>query len=270
MASYYCTLAQIQAYLGLSSTTAADDALLFDTMKRASRAIDRICRRIFYPMTETRKFDHPDNVEWLPLRADLLACTTLVIDSETVPSTEYYLKPSNAKAYQWIELKKGGAYLFAWTETPQESISITGVWGWHDNYADAYEASGQTVANTTQISATGTTLAVAVATPFSVGQTLKIEDELVMVTALSGTNLTITRAVNGTTGATHANGKAISIYRPPLDIEHACIRLSAWYYRQREAPFDRTAMTDIGMIVVPTSIPTDVEAMLRPYYRMEL
>jgi hypothetical protein len=271
MASYYCTLAQLQAYNSVTGiTVAADDSFLVDVIKRASRAIERICRRSFYPTTATKKFDHPDNVQWMSFGADLLSCTSLTVDGTVIPSTEYYLKPSNAKAYQWIELKKGSGYYFEWTDTDQESVSIAGIWGWHDNYAEAYEASGQTVQNATQISASGTTLTVTSATNFSVMQTIKVEDELMLITAISTVNLTVTRGLNGTTAAAHLNGVAISIYRPPLDIEHACVRLSTWYYRQREAPFDRTAQGELGMIVIPVSIPTDVDAMLKPYQRMEI
>lgn len=41
--------------------------------------------------------------------------------------------------------------------------------------------------------------------------------------------LTVERGVNGTTAATHANAKAISIYKPPADIQHLCKALSLAY-----------------------------------------
>jgi len=58
---------------------------------------------------------------------------------------------------------------------------------------------------------------------------------------------------------------------PPNDIKHACIRLSAFYYRQKDAQvFDTTAIPEAGVITVPVGLPSDVEKILRPYVRTHL
>lgn len=55
----------------------------------------------------------------------------------------------------------------------------------------------------------------------------------------------------------------------PDDIKHACIRLSAYYYRQRDAQvFDVTAIPDAGVITVPQGMPADVKAILDPYRKI--
>lgn len=55
----------------------------------------------------------------------------------------------------------------------------------------------------------------------------------------------------------------------PADIEHACVRLASYYYRQKDAPvFDTTAMPDQGIIVVPKGVPADVVKLLEPYRRL--
>lgn len=52
----------------------------------------------------------------------------------------------------------------------------------------------------------------------------------------------------------------------PDDIRQACNRLSAYYYRQRDAQvFDVTAIPDAGVITVPQGMPADVKMMLDPY-----
>ncbi len=57
----------------------------------------------------------------------------------------------------------------------------------------------------------------------------------------------------------------------PNDIVHACIRLAAYYYRQKDAQvFDVTAMPEQGQMVIPQGIPRDVERLLGPYVRMGL
>lgn len=56
---------------------------------------------------------------------------------------------------------------------------------------------------------------------------------------------------------------------PPADIVHACIRLAAYYYRQRDAQvFDVTAMPEQGVITVPRGIPADVRVILDRYKRL--
>lgn len=54
---------------------------------------------------------------------------------------------------------------------------------------------------------------------------------------------------------------------PPDDIRHAAVRLTAWYYHQRQAPFETTGFPDLGQVVVPSSLPADIKALLAPYQR---
>lgn len=55
---------------------------------------------------------------------------------------------------------------------------------------------------------------------------------------------------------------------PPDDIVHACIRLTAYYYRGRDSQvFDVTAMPDAGIITIPKGIPADVKLILDKYPR---
>lgn len=54
----------------------------------------------------------------------------------------------------------------------------------------------------------------------------------------------------------------------PDDIVHATIRLSGYYYKQKDAGvFDTTAIPDAGIIQVPQGIPRDVQLILAPYVR---
>jgi hypothetical protein len=51
------------------------------------------------------------------------------------------------------------------------------------------------------------------------------------------------------------------------DIEHLCMRLAAWYYRQKDAPFSRTANPAMGVVVEPTAMPLDIAEALDAYVR---
>ena len=59
---------------------------------------------------------------------------------------------------------------------------------------------------------------------------------------------------------------------PPADIEQACVRLAAWLYRQKDssADIDRPMVSGDGTTLLPTRIPSDVEAILRPYIRVSI
>lgn len=54
----------------------------------------------------------------------------------------------------------------------------------------------------------------------------------------------------------------------PADIKHACVRLAAFYYRQKDAQvFDVTAIPDAGVIQTPVGVPSDVRLILDPYVK---
>ncbi|MHC4617390.1 MAG: hypothetical protein ACYTEQ_06510 [Planctomycetota bacterium] len=56
----------------------------------------------------------------------------------------------------------------------------------------------------------------------------------------------------------------------PADIQHATIRLVAWYYQQREAPFETVAFPELGAVTVPQAIPPDIVAILNSYVRQQV
>jgi hypothetical protein len=58
----------------------------------------------------------------------------------------------------------------------------------------------------------------------------------------------------------------------PADITHACIRLAAWLYRQKDsnADIDRPLVTGDGVMILPSAMPKDVLEILAPFKRMGL
>lgn len=56
---------------------------------------------------------------------------------------------------------------------------------------------------------------------------------------------------------------------PPADIAHACIRMTAYFYAQKDAQvFDVTANPELGTITVPKGIPADVKKILDLFRRL--
>ena len=56
---------------------------------------------------------------------------------------------------------------------------------------------------------------------------------------------------------------------PPLDIQHACVRLTAFLYRQKDtsADIDRPMVTGDGVTIMPSALPVDVTRILDRYKR---
>jgi len=58
----------------------------------------------------------------------------------------------------------------------------------------------------------------------------------------------------------------------PADITHACIRLAAWMYRQKDsnADVDRPLVTGDGVTILPSAMPQDILQIIAPYRRVGL
>jgi hypothetical protein len=280
MNEYVCYEA-LKTYLGITVTS--DDALLRTFAEDASRAFDALCHRRFYPRTETRYFAHPADSYVLRVDDDLLAVATLTTDNgdETIAAADYFLMCGdsyNAMPYDRIALDASGSELFEWNDTPQRANAVTGTWGYHDEWDNAWLDSADTVKNATQITAAGTSLTVTSTTGadangesprFMVGQLLKIDSEYLHVTAKpDATTLTVRRGANGTTAAAHLNGVAIYIYQPIAAVQNAVRRWAAYLYRQKDSGiFETTIVPDMGTIVTPESVPKSVQIMLSKYVK---
>lgn len=56
----------------------------------------------------------------------------------------------------------------------------------------------------------------------------------------------------------------------PADVAHACVRLAAWMYRQKDNTAGDQAMIAGDVTILPARIPSDVQMMLAPYRRAVL
>lgn len=97
----YCTLAQVKASLRITDTV--DDALLELAVEAASREIDSVTERQFFPTTATRIYRPQDS--YITQIDDLNTLTTLKTSSAangiydiTWSATDYQLEPLNGLA----------------------------------------------------------------------------------------------------------------------------------------------------------------------------
>lgn len=68
--------------------------------------------------------------------------------------------------------------------------------------------------------------------------------------------------------AIEVTGKWVYSLVAPADITHACLRLTSFYYRQKDSQvFDTTTVVEAGVITIPPGLPPDVKRILDQYVR---
>lgn len=272
--TFYTTLAEIKDRIDTSQT--ADDVLIMDAIEEACRALDEATARKFYPFIDTRYYDYESKFELELNSDDLLSVATLNTAADDgsgseITASQYWLKCGdsyNLTPYDRIIINTSTSAEFDFVYTKNHSQELTGVFGFHRDYANAHKASGDTVQNDTQITASGTTLVVTDGANFEAGQTLLIESEWLHVASISDTDLTVERGINGSTAAAHANGTAISIFQPDPEVARVARRYALWLYKALEAPFTGEVNIDAdGKAVIPQDAPPAVHRFVSRFGR---
>ncbi len=243
----------------------ADDTELFQLLLAVSDWVDHYCNRHFYPRTETLVFDGKGTAQLLT--PDLISVTSVKEDNtgdltfnETWAASDYWLQPYNAApTLHWgspytaikARLKGNKSDGFA---AGEQNFQIAGIWG----YLQFAEDSG-TDLNDASMTTSKTTVAVDDGTQFHVGQTIFIGTEQMLVTAISGNDLTVSRALNETTAAAHADNSDISILRWPASVERAALVQTARIW---------TRAADFEPFFVDADVDTDVRLLLEPYRKI--
>lgn len=294
----YATIDELKLYLSLDPLAdTKDDGLLLKFAIQASRMFDTFAtngimpKRRFYPTLATKDFDHPsDHPAVLRLYDDLLAVTTLTTKNgaTTISSSDYNLKTANGTynqtPYRQVKLRiDGTTTAFEFDGTPDAANQIIGFWGYHADWANAWEDSGDTVQDN-PLSSSGTTLLVTdvdgddingIPNRFKLQQLLQIQDEILWITDTNITDntLTVRRGMNGTTAASHVQNTTISVFKPMDDVVEAMQTLTAHLYRRRDdigTSAERPVTGAQGQILLPSTLPEEVKKILRPHRKESL
>jgi hypothetical protein len=271
MADYgcYANLTEFKAALAESGTS--EDSRLLTALEDASRRIDDHCQRHFYSKTATRYYTGRESRRLL-LDDDLLTVATLKTDEDDDydydylwTTDDYHLMPFNEVVKWELRTKPNGDYSFPRNE---RGVEIAGIWG----YGDGWSATPwlPTSCTITAADGTGLTLVPSDQSLLRVGQTIIVGTEQMYVTTLTdggvgADSMTVVRAVNGTTGAAHLAGSAVSTALYPTPIRRACLRLAARTYRLEAAPFGVAGNADMGTVPVQTQYDPEVLHWLAPY-----
>lgn len=199
MGIWYTTREVVKAALD-SAETARNNAQVDRSIESASRAVEGLLHRRFYPLTATRYFDWPDAQGAAPWRLwldedEILSVTTLIAGDTTIAATDYFLEPVNHPPYDRIEIDLGSSASFESGETAQRAIAVTGVFGYSTD-----EDPGGALAEALDASETG--VDVTNSAVVGVGSILRVDTERMIVTGKSmldtgqnlGGNLTASKA----------------------------------------------------------------------------
>lgn len=267
----YATLTDIRTRQGLAAADTGDDTRLLAKLRAATAQIERYTGRHFCPVLATRKFDWFSPKLLLFRGLDLLELTSVTNGDNTAVAAQAMISLGGVQGSIYgIELDPALDF-FRYATTKTRAISVTGVWGWHDDYANAWKPAGENVVTMTS-NATTFTAASATGTDgwgllprFQVGQLIQLDAEYMHVGGVSGNTVTVIRGANGSTAAAHsASSTPIYSYVPPVDISEICLRWAAWLYKQEDAG-DYSGITgskQMGSLSVPPDLPADLMRLL--------
>ena len=216
----------------------------------ASGVIDRLKNTTFAPLVASRVTDRTNDrvisSSKMFLGQPLLELTSVTLPDDTTPTvgTDIRAELVSVSPKRWLKMMTTSYSFNTTSGTLVDDITVTGVWGWHSDYDNAWISSGDTVKDAAGISASETTITVTDVdgagglgfTPrFSAGNLIKIESEYCSIVSTNTTTQTmvVVRGVRGSTAASHALGTAISVFVPDDAIIRATTKLAVFMYTAR-------------------------------------
>lgn len=230
--------------------TQFDDYLAFmaEFLPMISEEVSQLCGGLtFIPYLDTKEWTTQDLAESsffigilggsrLYFQDFLLELDELLFFGETMTEFDfddltgnYILQPRRDFPYSKIDFQLSAISL-AVTSASQR-ITVEGFWGYHTDPSQLYFATVDT--SITIATASATSITVAKITAYETWQYIRMEDEIMLITARADTTkLTVERGVNGTTAIAHTS-KPITIIKPPRDIQSLAVYFAALAYENR-------------------------------------
>lgn len=218
----------------------------------ASRSIEALVDRKFYPSVATKYFDATGGTElWLEIPDMLISATSVTGGDQVISPLDYSLEPRNyGPPYNALKLNLGSDASFAGNSSTGQ-VSINGTWGYYSSVTPvttlslATSSSGTTVdvgdssvvgigsillvgseymdvtnkqlVDTTQnasvLNANKNDVSITGITGLNIDEVIQIDSEQMKIISVAGTTLTVERAHGGTVLAAHTAGTDIYAYR---------------------------------------------------------
>lgn len=113
-----------------------EDEFLGACLDNASKLIDDYCGRTFSGALGARYYTYGEDTlgDFLYLDSDLLSVVTITNgDATTVTAAQYTTIPRNEKPYYAIRLKDNSGVAWTYSDSPEDAITVSGVWGYSQN-----------------------------------------------------------------------------------------------------------------------------------------
>lgn len=199
---WYATREDIMRALDVQ-TSARNRRQIDQALESASRSVDSLCHRRFYPVAGTRYFDWPPRAGATPwvLRLDdqgLISIDSLSSGGTTITADEYNLEPVNSgPPFNRVEIILSSDASLGGGDTYQRDVQIAGLWGYRNSEA----VLGVTAAAVSSTTATTITVDGPTSALVGVGSVLRLDSERMVVTERAQTSIGQT----GTLGASKAD-----------------------------------------------------------------
>lgn len=254
---------------------ASDRLEIERVLESCSRGTDEYTRRRFYAMTATRVLD--GNGRWQLYIPDLLATTDansikLDEDGDRVfeltldPLLDYYLlrhghEDEDALPKTVLQLDRRNGRRATFLRRPR-LVQIAGRWGFGEDREAGSTLNGA-------LDAVATSVVVASGPAFSIGQTVLVDNEQMYISAIATNTLTVVRAVNGTTAATHANAAPVTRYVYVPNVREAVLAWAGQAWKRRETAYSQV-LADPAMgtyQIFRGPMPPETISLLGPFVR---
>lgn len=182
---WYATREDVQRALD-SKTTARNNMQIARALETASRDVEDLCHRKFFPVQATRFFDWPPRAGMTPWICrlndqELISVTTLASGGRVITADQYNLEPVNdGPPFNRIEIKISTPAAFGGGPTYQRDIQVTGLWGYRNTETSVGALAEVLDATETGIDVDGPTSAAV-----GVGSILRVDSERMTVTGRS-------------------------------------------------------------------------------------
>ena len=208
----YATREDVQRALD-SKLTARNAAQIDRALQSASRDVESLCHRRFYPEQTTRSFDWPPRsgaTPWILRLNDneLVSVTSLTSGGTAIAASDYLLRRADDKnepPYTRIEIDLGSDASFGGGPTYQQDIVVTGLFGYRNDEATA----GALAAAVSSTSATSISVDGAAAAALGVGSVIRIDSERMLVTGRAMVDTT--QNVGGSGLTAQANSVTLTV-----------------------------------------------------------
>lgn len=133
---WYATREALKAALD-SKEPARNDAAVDRALEGASRRVEDLVRRTLHPRVATRRYDYSGSAYRLDLDDHLASLASLTSGGVTLSTGDLLLYPDDGPPYRRIEVDRSSSSALDIGDTEQQTISVTGTWGWSDDTVDA-------------------------------------------------------------------------------------------------------------------------------------